>query len=153
MYSFLFNKHVIFLLHFLKTKLFLFIESINKFYLLYFYLPGSFSCYSLASAKLWLTKRSSCPAIISYSWAATRLASMTASLICWAFSLKCFRKQEKKRLNLFPLFNTQLHLYGDSQKLVSYNDLFSWSSQVVMRLLVYNSPSDAEVVPFTFWVH
>ena len=69
LYSFLFNKDVIF--YYIFLKLFLFIESIcieiiNKFYLFYFYLPGWFSCYSLASAKLWLTKRSSCPATISY---------------------------------------------------------------------------------------
>ena len=70
LYSFLFNKHVIF--YYIFLKLFLFIESlciqiINKFYVFYFYLPGWFSCHSLASAKLWLAKWSSCPAIISYS--------------------------------------------------------------------------------------
>ena len=93
----------------------------------YFYLPRWFSCYSLASAKLWLAKRSSCPAIISYSWAATRLASMTASLICWAFSLKCFSKQEKKKN--FSFFQHTIIFIWRFTKLVPYNDLFSWSSQ------------------------
>ena len=40
--------------------------------------------YFLVSAKIWLAKRPSCPAI-SCSWAATRLASMVAFLISVAF--------------------------------------------------------------------
>ena len=44
------------------------------------------SFYFLASAKMWLAKRPSCPAI-SCSWAVTRLASVVAFLISLAF---CF---------------------------------------------------------------
>ena len=44
------------------------------------------SFYFLVSAKMWLAKRPSCPAI-SCGWAATRLASMVALLIYLAF---CF---------------------------------------------------------------
>ena len=42
--------------------------------------------YFLVSAKMWLAKRPSCPAISS-SWAATRLASTVAFLISLAFCI------------------------------------------------------------------
>ena len=80
---------------FVKQKRFLFTESIciqiiNQFYLFYFYLPGWYSCRSLASTKIWLAKWSSCPAI-SCSWAATGLASMTASLIFLGLFFEVFQ--------------------------------------------------------------
>ena len=48
-----------------------------------------FLAYFLVSAKMWLAKRPSCPAI-SCSWAATRLASTVAFLISLAFFLTIF---------------------------------------------------------------
>ena len=94
LYSFLFNKHVIFYYIFLK-KNFSFSLKVHVYKLLtnfmfYFYLLGWFSCYSIASAKLWLAQQSSCPAI-SCSWAATRLASMTASLIFLGLLFEVFQ--------------------------------------------------------------
>ena len=121
---------MLFLLHFLQ-KLFLDIESIciqiiNKFYVFYFYLPGWFLCYSLSSAKISWIKRSSCP-VISCSWAATHLASMTASLICWAF-LWSISVTKEKNLICFHLQHTITFIWRFT-KLVSSNDLLSWSSQ------------------------
>ena len=121
---------MLFLLHFLE-KLFLYIESIgrqiiNKFYVFYFHLPGRFLFYSLSSAKISLANRSSCP-VISCSWAATRLASMTASLNCWAF-LWSISVTKEKNLICFHLQHTIKFIWRFT-KLVSSNDLFSWSSQ------------------------
>ena len=94
LYSFLFDKHVIFYYIFLK-KNFSFSLKVHVYKLLtnfmfYFYLLGWFSCYSIASAKLWLAQQSSCPAI-SCSWAATRLASMTASLVFLGLLFEVFQ--------------------------------------------------------------